>query len=325
MVLVTGGTGFIGAHLVGRLAASGRAVRCLIRHKAGRKARPLNLPRGVEAVYGDLASGEGLDEALRGAAAVIHLAGVTKALSPGDYYAGNGQATRTLATALKGRGVRLVHVSSLAAIGPSLDGKPIGEDAEPHPLTHYGRSKLEGERLVRELAPDAVIVRPPVVYGPADTDVFQLLKSISKGLVLEISGGERWFSAIYVKDLVEGLIAAARSAHAGGRAYFLAHAKPVSWSQLAASAAQIMGRRPRVLTIPAAVARAAGLGAEIWSRITGKPGIVSREKVKEARCMFWTCDTRRAALELGFEASTSLEDGLAETLAWYREAGWLTY
>ena len=73
--------------------------------------------------------------------------------------------------------------------------------------------------------PDAVIVRPPVVYGPRDTDVFQLLKSISKGLVLEIAGGERWFSAIYVEDLVEGLLAAARAPGAAGRAYFLAHSE----------------------------------------------------------------------------------------------------
>ena len=149
--------------------------------------------------------------------------------------------------------------------------------------------------MVRDLAPDAVIVRPPVVYGPRDTDVFQLLKSISKGLVLEIAGGERWFSAIYVKDLVEGLLAAVRAPRAAGRTYFLAHAKPVSWRQLGASAARIMARTPRVVTVPFAVANAVGACAEVWARCTGKPGIVSREKIAEARCMAWTCDTARAA------------------------------
>ena len=321
MMLVTGGTGFIGTHLVKRLLASGQAVRCLVR----RQARPRNLPTGAEAAYGDLSSGEGIQEALRGADTVIHLAGVTKALSPADYYTGNARATRNLAGALSGRQTRLVHVSSLAAIGPSLDGNPIGEDAEPHPVSHYGKSKLEAERAVRELAPGAVIVRPPVVYGPGDTDVFQLLKSISKGLVIQIAGGERWFSAIYVKDLVEGLMVAAASSGAVGRAYFLAHTKPVSWSQFGEAAARIMNRAPRVLKVPAAVAYAAGWGAEIWSQITRKPGIVSREKVEEAGCEFWICDVRRAAAELGFEAPTSLEQGLAETLAWYKEAGWLTW
>jgi dihydroflavonol-4-reductase len=325
MILVTGGTGFIGRHLLEKLVAQGETVRALVRRTVVTHRFPRSLPAGVETVYGDLVSGAGLAEALRGAEVVIHLAGVTKALRTQDYYTGNVRATEQLAHAMAGRGMRLVHVSSLAAMGPATPGAPLAEDAEPHPLTNYGRSKLDAERVVRNLAPDAVIVRPPVVYGPRDTDVFQLLKSISKGLVLEISGGDRWFSAIYVKDLVEGLLAAAGAPRAAGRAYFLAHAKPVSWRQLGGAAARIMARTPRVLTVPFAVANLVGACGELWSRLSGKPGIVSREKIAEARCMAWTCDTGRAASELGFVAPTSLDEGLAATLAWYKEAGWLTY
>jgi dihydroflavonol-4-reductase len=318
MMLVTGATGFIGSHLIKKLAARGERVRCLVRRQAA-------LPPEAETAYGDLASGQGLDEALRGVDSVIHLAGVTKALTPADYYVGNARATENLARALSGRSVRLVHVSSLAAIGPSPDGAPVAEDSEPHPYSNYGKSKLEGERVVRRLVPDAVIVRPPVVYGPRDTDVFQLLKSISKGLVLEISGGERWFSAIYVEDLVEGLLAAVRSPNGAGRAYFLAYSKPATWRELSGAAARIMGRTPRVLRIAPGLAMVVGYGAELWARVTRKPGIISREKVAEAQCMNWTCDTRRAAAELGFQARTPLEAGLAQTLAWYKEAGWLSY
>ena len=86
-----------------------------------------------------------------------------------------------------------------------------------------------------------------------------------------------------------------------------------------------MARTPRVLTVPFAVANAVGACAEVWARCSGKPGIISREKIAEARCMAWTCDTVRAAQELGFVARTSLDDGLAATLAWYKEAGWLKY
>ena len=212
MILVTGGTGFIGTHLLERLVANGEAVRALVR----RTRLPRVLPAGVETVYGDLASGAGIADALRGADAVIHLAGVTKALRTRGLLHRQCTCHRTIGARHGRARIRLVHVSSLAAIGPSTSGALLGEDAAPHPLTHYGKSKLEAERVVRDLAPDAVIVRPPVVYGPRDTDVFQLLKSISKGLVLEIAGGERWFSAIYVKDLVEGLLAAVRTPRAHG-------------------------------------------------------------------------------------------------------------
>ncbi len=313
MILVTGGSGFIGGHLVEALCSRGDRVRCLVRRK-------LATPAAV--VWGDLVSGAGVEEALEGVDLVIHLAGTTKALKVEDYYLGNVRATEKLALAVAARGIRMVHVSSLAAVGPSLDGTAVGEDDEARPVTHYGKSKLEGERIVRRLLPDAVIVRPPVVYGPRDTDVFQVLKPLNRGIALQLGAGERWFSAIYVGDLVEGLIAASS---ASGRTYFLANAAPVSWEELKDSAARIMGRGAWVLRVPTTVAYAAGFGAEMWARLTGKPGIISREKVAEALCPYWTCDTQRAASELGFRAPTSLDAGLALTLAWYREAGWLKY
>jgi nucleoside-diphosphate-sugar epimerase len=316
MTVITGGTGFIGTHLIERLVSAGEAVRAIVRRKTA-------LPAGVERVSCDLMQTSGLAQALDGADTVIHLAGVTKALRTADYYTGNLTATENLARAAVGRGLRFVHVSSLAAAGPSPDSHSLTEDAEPLPITHYGKSKLEAEHAVRHALPDAVIVRPPVVYGPGDRDVFQLLKSISRGVVLEISGGERWFSAIYVKDLCQGLMAAARSSRALGRTYFLSHPKPLSWTEFGAAAARILNRAPRTIKVPVPIAQTVGACAELISRMTGKPGIISREKIREARCPYWVCDTARASAELGFTSVTSIESGLAETIAWYKGAGWL--
>jgi nucleoside-diphosphate-sugar epimerase len=316
MFLVTGATGFIGTHLVEKLVALGRPVRALVR----RVDREWPCPTACC----DLASGSGLDDALEGIDAVIHLAGATKGLTAEDYYRANVRALANLARALSGRPVRLVHVSSLAAAGPGADATPQNEDADPHPISLYGRSKLEGERAVRELKPDAVIVRPPVVYGPRDTGVFQILKSVSRGWSLEIGGGEHWFSSVYVADLVDGLICAAERAPAG-RTYYLAHPKPATWSSLAAAAARAMGVRLKLLRVPLPAAYAVGYCAEIWAQATRRAGIVSRDKISEARQYYWVCDPARAARELGWEAVTSLEEGLAATLAWYKEAGWIRY
>jgi dihydroflavonol-4-reductase len=322
VILVTGGTGFIGSHLLDRLADAGEPVRALVRPKA---ARPKTaLPRGVEAVSGDLVTGQGLSEAARGADTIIHIAGVLKALTPEDYYRGNVRATENLARAA-GQGTRFIHVSSLAVCGPCPADGSLNEDSDTRPLTHYGKSKLEAERILRSLLPQAVIVRPPVVYGPRDTGVYPLLKSISRGVAVQIAGGERWLSFIYVRDLVDGILAASTSPRALGRTYFLSHAQPVNWSHLRETAARVMRRKPLVLRVPVSAAYGIGFLAERWSALTRRPGMVSREKIGEAICARWVCDTRRAATELGFEAKTSLDTGLAETLAWYKEAGWVKY
>lgn len=323
MILVTGATGFIGSHLVEKLCAKGIPVRALVRH--------IDREWPCPTACCDLATGSGLEEALEGADAVIHLAGATKALSPPDYYRANVRASANLARALAGRPVRLVHVSSLAAVGPGDVGQggrvpaPVDEDTAPHPVSDYGRSKLEGERAVRTLKPEAVIVRPPVVYGPRDTDVFRILKSLSRGWSIEIGGGERWFSAIYVHDLVDGLLRAAAPDAPPGRTYFMAHSKPNSWAGFASAAARVMRVQPRTLRVPLPAAYAVGYCAEIWAQATRRPGIISRDKIAEAQYRSWVCDSRRAAAELGSQPVTSLEAGLAETLAWYKEAGWVRY
>ena len=320
MIFITGGSGFIGSHLLDRLRASGEPGRFLSRRRDWKAASPL------ETAYADLSDGPAIEEALEGVDTVIHLAGATKALRPADYRAANVLATEVLARACARRGIRrLVHVSSLAAAGPSPGGRPLDEEAEPHPISHYGRSKLEAEIIVRTHVPEAVILRPPVVYGPRDTGVLEVLKPIARGYALEITGGPRFFSAIFVADLVDALLAAARVDRAAGRTYFAAHPKANSWGELADAASRIMHVKPKVLRVPPALAAAVGYGADIWSRMTGKPGIISRDKIADARCACWTCDWRRAAAELGFEAKTSLEEGLAQTLSWYKESGWLRY
>ncbi|HVW11621.1 MAG TPA: NAD-dependent epimerase/dehydratase family protein [Bryobacteraceae bacterium] len=317
MILVTGGTGFIGSHLVDRLLEQKKPFRVLAR-------RPRDV-RSADACRGDLATGEGVAEALQGVTTVLHLAGTTKTLTPEGYRTGNVSATGNLARAVAGAGrpIRVVHVSSLAAAGPTPGETALTEDERPSPVSLYGESKLEGERRMRAHVPDAVIVRPPVVYGPRDTDVFQILKSASRGFVLRISGGERWFSAIYVRDLVDGILRAADSSQAAGKTYFLAHPAAISFTEMIGAVAETIGRAPQIVTIPPAAAFAAASCAETWSKFTRKPGVLCRDKVREMICRRWVCSTDRAKQELGFEAATDFQEGIEKSVAWYRAAGWL--
>ena len=321
MILVTGGTGFIGSHLVDKLLETKQPFRIFAR-------RPGSVKNAITS-RGDLATGEGIAQALDRVETVIHLAGATKTATSDGYRVGNVAATENLARAIAatGRPIRVVHVSSLAAAGPAPDDAAVTEDDEPRPVSLYGKSKLEGERRMRAHVPEAVIVRPPVVYGPRDTDVFQILKSASRGIAVRIaggeSGGERWFSAIYVRDLVEGILLAAQSPSSAGKTLFLAHPRPVSFTEMIAEIAETIGRTPRIITIPAAAAFAAGSCAEALSRLTRKPGILSRDKVREMICTRWVCSTDRAQKEIGFEAVTDFREGIEKSVAWYRIAGWL--
>ena len=322
-VLVTGASGFIGSHLVERLVGLGYEVRCLVRRTSSLAWLPVAQVRLVE---GDLATGAGLGAACAGAGLVFHLAGVTKARSAADYHAGNAGATARVVEACAEAGVpRLVHVSSLAAVGPAGDAAPLNEDAPCRPVSHYGKSKLAGERVVRSsaMAARATIVRPPVVYGPRDTDVLHIIRAAGRGWIAGIGRRERFFSLVYVKDLVEGLAAAGTCPGAAGRTYFLAQPEPLSWSEFGAAAAGICGRRARHLAVPRPAAWALGAGAEAWARLTGRPGIISRDKIAEACCPYWTCSPARAEREIGFRAATGLREGMAETIAWYRQMGWM--
>jgi nucleoside-diphosphate-sugar epimerase len=321
MILVTGATGFIGSHLVARLTAQGWPVRCLVRRAGSRKDLP-----GTELARGDLATGEGLAAALRGVETVIHLAGVTKALRVEDYYTGNSVATANLVRAA-GEVRRLVHVSSMAAAGPSGGGQPLTEDAEPHPVSHYGRSKLAGEQAITNssLWERAIIVRPPVVYGPRDRDVYQVIRSGARGWLVAVGRVPRWFSLIYVNDLVDGLIAAAIRDGIGRRVFYMAQAEPVSWDQFAAAIARQVGRRVRTISISEGAAYQIARCAEWLARLRGQPAILSCDKIREACCDGWVCDATRACRELGFRARTDLDTGLRCTLDWYREAAWLKW
>ena len=330
-VLVTGASGFIGGALVRRLRTRGDEVRVLVR-RTSQRAHLEAL--GAHVAFGDLLTGEGLDAAVDGAHAVVHLAGLTRARNEAAFHRGNAGGTRLLVEALSRMAspARLVHGSSLAAAGPSPAHRPRNELDEPAPLSWYGRSKLAAESAVREFAArvPAIILRPPIVYGPGDrVNLPPLLAMARRGLFLKPGLRRRPFSFIHVEDLCQAL---EHALHRGDTVspgdlsrgvYFVADPEVHTWDGFCAALARAVGRRRfRVLAVPEALAPAVGRVSEWLGRWAGEQPILNRDKAREMLAEAWTCAPDRAIRDLDFQPRWApLQLGLADAVAWYRAEG----
>lgn len=319
---VTGGTGFIGSHLVDRLLQRGCDVRCLVRDRS--RLRWLH-GKPVTIIEGELGLKSVIQEAASGTDAVFHLAGVTAAGSTEEYLEINAEGCRSVAEAALKAGQPpgvFIYMSSLAALGPGLPGEIISEQQAPHPVTDYGRSKLEGERVLAGMGPlPLVVVRPPAVYGPRDREILPLFKLASKG-ILPIFNSDARISLIHVEDLVTGVINAARKGRLG-EAYFLTHPTPVDAVVLPKFFSEAMGRKVRTFNVPFAMLKAAAVLSESWGRISGKMPVFNRDKVNELAASDLVCAWGKAQREIDFTARIGLGEGLSETTRWYREQRWL--
>jgi nucleoside-diphosphate-sugar epimerase len=321
LALVTGGQGFIGAHLCRRLLAEGHGVRVLARPGSD-LGRLQGLP--VEVVRGDLATGAGLAGAAAGAGWVFHLAGALKGFREEDLMKVNRDGTRRLAEACRTAGPsRFLLVSSLAAGGPSgADGRARTEADPPAPVSWYGASKLAAEREVLAAGLPSVILRPPVVFGPWDRDVLGAFRLADRGLLPVPRGGPRRCSVIYAPDLADGLLRAAQAPCPAGTVLHLT-GPDLPWAEFVQRIAAALGRRARLVPLPEAAVRFCGLAADLGARLRRRPGIFSSQKVAEMLAPGWVASPDLARDLLGWTAPTGLDAALAATVEWYRQHGWL--
>ena len=322
-VLVTGATGFVGSHVVDALRSAGRPVRALVRPSsdlARLRAQDCDIR------VADFGDARAWAAALDGIDVVLHLAAATRARDEAEYRRANVETTAALmdAASAQPRPPRVVFLGTLASVGPSTDGQPVHEDAAPRPLTAYGRTKLEAERLVLgSTAVPAVVLRPPAIYGPRDRDLFTFFRLARLGVQPVPAGPDRPVQLIHVRDVVAALLAAADSERAG-RIYHIAEPAIRPWSRVAALIADAVGRRPVRVPVPRSALRAAALVSEGTARLARRSTIFNRDKVRELLAPAWICTTERAALELNFRAVIPLEQGIRETAEWYRAEGWLS-
>ncbi len=325
-VLVTGATGFLGSHVAEQLARQGHTVRVLVRRTSDR-----SFLQGFEAeeALGDVTQPETLPSAVEGMEAVVHAAGLTKARSAAEFEAVNAGGTANLLAALDPAQPlrRFVLISSLAAHGPSEDGRPRPSDAQPTPVTAYGRSKLKAEELVRSWAADgraATIIRPPGIYGPRDRQTLIFFQLARWRLAPLLGGGANSISCVYVDDAAR---AAVLSATAGDDApsatYALDDGAVYTWRDLLAAVEQAVGKKALRLPSPPWAFAAAALVSELYGRLRRQAVSFTRDKVIEMRQPSWVCSHEEISRDLGWQPQVGLSEGAALTAAWYRQHGWL--
>lgn len=322
-VIVTGATGFVGGALVRALVARGDEVTAVARPSADRTVLA-DVP--VRWVTGDVTQPDSLAGQFAGADALIHAAGMLgqAGVHEAAYTQLNVEGTRyVLAEAARVGIGRVVHVGSPGVLGPIV-GPPATEEAPLAPSNVYERSKAEAERIVLKAAEaglPVVIVRPEFVYGVGDLHVLGLFRTVQRGLFFYVNGGRALCHPTYIGDAVAGTLLALDSGRVG-QIYHLCGPQPVTFRELGEALADGLGVRRPWLSVPRPLAWG---GAAVLEGVGKVLGV--RPPIGRAGIEFFS-DSRhfsfaKAHRELGYTPETTLAQGVAQTIAWYREKGLL--
>jgi nucleoside-diphosphate-sugar epimerase len=279
-------------------------------------------------VEGDLANGGALDRLVEGADAVLHVAAVYRTAGhPDSYYREvNVLGTERLLEAASRAGVsRLVHTSTVGVHG-DVRNPPADEEAKVAPGDVYQATKAEAEALARDFGGKrglgVAIVRPGAIYGPGETRLLKLFRAIARGRYAVVGSGKPFYHPVYIDDLVDGFLLALDRPEAAGETFILAGPRYVSQDELAAMIARHTGGRVLPFHVPAWPLQLAGAVVEAISVPLGIEPPLHRRRVE-----FWVKSRAfsidKARRRLGYAPRVDLDEGIARTVAAYRQAGWL--
>ena len=346
-ILVTGASGFIGSFIVSEALKQGYEVWAGMREGSSKKY--LKEP-GIKFAYLDMTKQERLTQQLRdykqmmggrGWDYVVHAAGATKSLTREGFFKTNTECTRNLVKVLKSEGMvpeRFVFISSLSIFGAIREQatqkrtkknlwiySPIKSSDMPMPNTAYGESKLEAEKYLPLANPfPYVILRPTGVYGPREKDYFLMADSIKKHVDFAVGYKPQEITFVYVMDVVQAVFKAFTAKGVEGKAYFLSDGEVYDSRRFSDLLQEEIGE-PNVYHIKAPlwflwiVCAISGL-VNGWM---GKLTTLNLDKYHILSQRNWQCDIEPARRDLGYEPQYKLEQGVKETVAWYKKEGWL--
>ncbi len=328
--LVTGSNGFIGSHLVEELLLANYEVSCLVR-KTSNLQWIEELP--VKLYYGDYNYPSSVIKAVEAQDYVFHVAGIVKAKTKDLYYKVNTEYTRVLIDITKRYNSNLqkfVFVSSHSASGQT-QGKWKKRESEPdYPISHYGMSKKSAEMLVQKITDFPwTIIRPTSVYGPRDIEVFQYFKMVNMHLAPIVGTKRKYFSLIYIKDLVRLIRLSAENSNADGKIFFACDDNIYTWQDFISALKQVMNKSEgsfgKVLSIivPDFLLYPIAIWNEFRSLLSSKVSLLNIERIKEIKGRYWLCTSKQAEKLLNFTPRYTLLKGLEETYKWYKEHKWL--
>ncbi len=325
IAFVTGGTGFIGSHLVERLLSKGYKVRCLVRNP-NKPGFLKGLP--IEIFEGDLFSTSVLEKGIVGAHYVFHVAGVVAAKKKEEFYRYNRDGTKNIiqVTARVNPGVmKFVHISSQTAVGPGVGKNPVNEKTPARPITTYGKSKLASEQEVLKFKENipVTILRVAAVYGPRDTATFDYFKSAHMGLELMIGFRDTYVSLVHAHDIVSGIILAGESKKSVGQIYFLGSEKFYTWNEIGYITRHVLNKKLLRIRVPKPLVFVVAGISGVVSSFKEKPSVLNFEKAYDLIQDNWCCDITKARTELGYKQEVTLEDGVRETVKWYLDNKWM--
>ena len=328
--MITGASGFIGSFIVEEALRRGFETWAAVRRSSSREY--LHDER-INFIELNLSSKQQLVEQLQGKEFdyVVHAAGVTKCIDKRDFRRINTEGTKNLVDALIETGMplrRLVFVSSLSVFGAIHEQQPyeeIRESDTPQPNTAYGRSKLEAEHYLESLGSRVpyIILRPTGVYGPREKDYFMMAKSIKQHSDFAVGFKRQDITFVYVKDLVEAIFLSLDKGD-NGRKYFLSDGQVYQSATFSNLIHEALGRPWWIrITAPIWVLRIITFIGEYAGRLTGKVTALNNDKYNILRQRNWRCDIQPAIRELGYHPKWQLDEGVKETIQWYKDNKWL--